>query len=95
MSEGYDSTRMANYGRDMVREYGRLTNVRDRMVKEINLGLDSGVSPVKLGHDLMGRCVNRDEMVSLMAILQALVKIGTIPARILEPFEKGIRPRRI
>lgn len=95
MPESYDSIRMANYGRDMAREHARMVKTRDRFVKEVNLGLDSGVSPLKLGHDLMGRCNSRDEMLALVSILQILVDYGSIPPKILEPFDKGIRPRRV
>lgn len=95
MPESYDSSRMANYGRDMAREHARMIKTRDRFVKEVKLGLDSGISPLKLGHDLIGRCNGRDEMLSLVSILQIMVDHGSIPPKILEPFKTGIRPRRI
>lgn len=91
----YDSSRIANFGRDATRAYNAFGKARERLVKEINSALISGISPTKINHDLMGRCGNRKEMEDLMTVLYALVDVGDIPEIMIEPFKAGIRPRRV
>jgi hypothetical protein len=95
MPEGYDSSRMANYGRDLTQTYGRFLKARDRLVKEISAGLDSGTSSLKIAHDLLGRCKDREEMINLLSVLDVLAQQGDIPQTIMGPFREGIRPRRV
>jgi hypothetical protein len=95
MSEVYDSSRMANYGRDVTQCYRRFLKARDRMVTEISTGLDSGTSPLKIAHDLLGRCKDRQEMLNLLSVLDALAHLGDIPQTIMGPFREGIHPRRV
>ena len=91
----YDSSRMANFGRDTARTYTTFLKAQERLAEEINNAIDNGVSPVKVAHDLMGRCPNREAMVNLLSVLSALDAMGKIPKALYQPFEKGIRPRRV
>jgi hypothetical protein len=91
----YDSARLANFGRDTARSYASFLRAQERMVEEINAAIEGGIGPRKVAHDLMGRCASREAQVNLLTVLGALVELERIPKAVFEPFEDGIRPRRI
>lgn len=91
----YDPSSMANFGRDTARAYTRFLKAQERMTKEINEALEGGISALKVAHDLLGRCADREEMQNLLSILSALAHLEKIPKEVVAPFEKGIRPRRV
>ncbi len=94
-SRPYETTRMANFGRDTAKAYGRFLKTQDRLAEEINDAVTSGIKPLKVAHDLMGRCASQEERINLLTVLSALTHLEKIPAGVFEPFEKGIRPRRV
>lgn len=91
----YDTSRIANFGRDAAAAYRRFIKAEEKLVTEINAALDNGVKPIKIAHDVMGRCQSHEDRVNLMSALMALAKMEKIPESVVEPFEKGIRPRRV
>lgn len=91
----YDASRMANFGRDTSRAYTTLLRSEERMVIEINEALEEGVSPLKVAHDLVGRCSDREAMVNLVVVISALSKMEKIPKSVYGAFSKITRPRRL
>lgn len=91
----YDAARMANFGRDTARAYASFTKAQERMASEINTAVEAKVSLLKIAHDVMGRCPDREAQINLLSVIYALVKTGKIPEGIYEPFVKGIKPRRV
>lgn len=91
----YDASRMANFGRDTSKAYHRFKNFEIKLSKEINDALEAGISPIKIAHDLFGRCSDREEQHNLLAVLSASVQMDHIPESVLKPFEKGIFPKRV
>lgn len=91
----YDASRMANFGRDTSRAYAAFLRSEKKLCAEINAAIESGVKPIKVTHDVMGRCSTHEARVDLMSALIALAQMGKIPEEIAEPFEQGIRPRRV
>lgn len=95
MLKDYDASRMANFGRDTARAYTAFLRAQERLVLEVNEAIESGISPLKVAHDLLGRCSDREAMVNLMSVISALADMEKIPKSVFEPFKKGIRPRRV
>lgn len=91
----YDVARLANFGRDASRSYTALLRVQDRLCQEINDAIASGIKPIKITHDVLGRCATREAQVDLMSLLIGSAKMGKIPMAIADPFEKGVRARRV
>lgn len=91
----YDASRVANFGRDMGKAYGRFIKADERLSQEINSAIDSGVSPLKVAHDLFGRCIDHEERINLMSVIIAMAQTKKIPESVAEPFKKGITPRRV
>lgn len=91
----YDSSRVANFGRDTARMYRTFLRSQERLVLEINEAIEIGISPIKVAHDLLGRCPDREAMLDLLSVLSALAEMGKIPKAVFEPFKKGIQPRRL
>lgn len=91
----YDASRLANFGRDSARAYASFNRASTSLVNEISYAVDEGVSPVKIAHDLMGRCSTHEARVDLLTIISSLAQLGKIPQSVYEPFEKGIRPKRV
>lgn len=86
---------MANFGRDTARAYTSLLRAQERLVEEINTAINSGVKPIKVAHDLMGRCSTHEARMNLLSVLSALTTLEKIPQSVFEPFETGIRPKRV
>lgn len=91
----YDASRMANFGRDIARTYAAFLRTQDKLCTEINTAIDSGITPTKIAYDVMGRCGTQQEAINLLSVLTASVRVEKIPPSVIEPFEQGIRPRRI
>lgn len=91
----YDSSRMANFGRDTARTYTTFLRTQERLVLEVNEAIENGISPLKVAHDLLGRCPDREAMANLLSVLSALAKMEKIPSAVIEPFKQGVRPRRM
>jgi len=91
----YDASRIANFGRDSARAYAGLIRAQEKLVKEINQAIAEGVKPLKIAHDVMGRCADHEQRVNLLSVIIASVQKGDIPQSIVDPFEEGIRPRRV
>lgn len=94
-SAAYDASRLANFGRDTSRAYAAFLRAQAKLCEEINAAIESGVKPIKVAHDVMGRCATHEARVDLMSVLIALAQMGKIPEGVTEPFEQGIRPRRL
>lgn len=95
MTESYDTARLANYGRDTARAYTAFVKAQDKLAREINLAIEEGVKPLKVAHDMMGRCPGHEAKVHLLSVIAALVELKKIPESVFEPFEQGIKPRRV
>lgn len=95
VAKDYDTSRMANFGRDAAKAYAGLLRTQERLVDEINAAIEAGVKPIKISYDLMGRCATQEATVNLLTVLTALTRMEKIPSSILEPFEKGIYPKRV
>lgn len=91
----YDATKLANHGRDTARAYKRFRLAEETLCEEINAAITMGIKPIKIAHDVLGRCASQEAKVDLMSSLIAMAKLGHIPKSVVEPFEKGIRPKRI
>lgn len=91
----YDASRLANFGRDTSIAYSRFRRVEEKMREEIHAALADDVSPTKIAYDLMGRCSTHDAQVDLLSVLLALAQMEKIPMSVVEPYETGIRPKRI
>lgn len=91
----YDTSRMANFGRDTARAYASFIRAEERLVEEINSALEQGISPIKVAHDLVGRCPDHEARVNVVSVIYALVEMKKIPKAVYAPFEKGIRPIRV
>lgn len=91
----YDASRLANFGRDNARAHAAFSRSAEKLQNEINAAIEEGVSPVKIAHDVFGRCNDRKDQHNLLSSLMAMVQMGKIPQEVLDPFDKGIRPRRI
>jgi len=94
MSE-YDASRLANLGRDSGRMFSALLRSEERLASEINNAIEEGIKPLKIAHDLFGRCPDRESQLNLLSVLMSLAQMDRIPESIIEPFEKGIRAKRI
>lgn len=95
MSDVYDASRVANFGRDTSSAYSKFVRSEQKLIDEINDAIDNGVKPVKIAHDVMGRCRSQEDRLNLLSVLVASSKMGRIPESVLKPFEEGIRARRI
>lgn len=91
----YNAIRLANYGRDASRAYLSFLRAEERLEREINSAIDQGIKPIKIAHDVMGRCVDQEARIDLLSMLIAMANIGKIPQTVVDPFEKGIRAKRI
>jgi len=67
----------------------------ERLKTEINSAIEAGVKPIKIAHDVVGRCATREAAIDLMSAMIAMAKMGHIPESVVEPFEGGIRVRRV
>lgn len=91
----YSVSRLANFGRDVSRAHSTFIKAEDRLKNEINQAVEAGVKPIKIAHDVVGRCSTRDAAIDLMSAMMAMAKMGHIPESVVEPFEEGVRVRRI
>lgn len=91
----FDVVRLANFGRDTSRTYSAFLRSQDKLCDEINAALASGVKPIKITHDVLGRCATHEARVDLMSVLIGSAKMGKIPQEVADPFEKGVRARRV
>lgn len=91
----YEASRLANFGRDAAKSYIAFAKTEDRLVEEINKAVDNGIAPLKIAHDVMGRCLRQEARHNLLSILLVLAENDKIPKSVVEPFEAGIRTRRV
>jgi len=91
----YDASRMANFGRDTAKSYSAFLRAEKKLSAEVNAAIEDGVKPLKVAHDLMGRCGSHEERINLLSALIALSKMGHIPESVVEPFDEGLKPRRV
>lgn len=91
----YDVSRIANFGRDTARAYNSFQKSSLKLTEEINKAIDHGVPPVKITHDMLGRCSTREAGVDLMTSVIALAQMGKIPQSVADPFDKGVHVRRV
>lgn len=91
----YEASRLANFGRDTSKAHTSFVRSRERLATEINAAIDSGIKPIKIAHDAMGRCSSREQRIDLLSALVAMAKMGHIPESVVEPFDKGIHVKRI
>lgn len=91
----YDASRIANFGRDTARAYGSFLRSEKKLCDEINAAIEAGIKPIKITHDVLGRCSTRETQIDLMSALLALAQMGKIPQSVADPFTDGIRPKRV
>ena len=91
----YDAARLANFGRDTSRAYSAFLRAEKKLCAEINEAIDNGIKPIKIAHDVMGRCSTHEARIDLLSSLIALAQMGKIPQTVVDPFEEGLRAKRI
>lgn len=90
----YDASRLANFGRDTSRAYAAFLRAEEKLCLEINEAIGAGIKPIKIAHDIMGRCSNHQARVDLLSTLVALAQMKKIPQSVIDPFEEGLRVKR-
>jgi hypothetical protein len=91
----YEASRMANFGRDTAKAHSTFTRSTEKLAAEINAAIDNGIKPIKVAHDVMGRCSSREMQIELLSSLMALAQMNKIPQSVVDPFEGGIRVKRV
>jgi hypothetical protein len=89
---GYDASRIANFGRDTARAYGAFLRAEKKLCDEINAAIEAGIKPIKITHDVLGRCSTREAQIDLMSALLALAEMEKIPKSVAEPFADRYTP---
>lgn len=91
----YDTSKLANVGRNVAQDYARWRKSTERMMQEINAALAAGLSAREIEQALLGRCLGREQALDVLSTLSAKVKMGELDEEFETVANKGVMVRRV
>jgi hypothetical protein len=91
----YDTSKLANLGRNVAQDYARWIKSTERMMTEINAALEAGLNVRQIEQALLGRCADREAMLNVLSTLSAKVKMGDLDQEFEDVASAGVIARRV